>query len=97
MQTIFDISARLKQAATEQKISIAHLQRVTGLSALTIAAALQGKKDAQISTLLTLAHHLDLAFALLPKHVADVVQAQSDASQRLNVSAISWVEVSTAR
>jgi transcriptional regulator with XRE-family HTH domain len=92
MNHIFSIASRLKQHAKAKNISIVQLQRQTGLSALTISAALSGKKDSQISTWLAIASALDLSFLLLPNTAAQLIDAQYT-GQPQSPAALSWVDV----
>jgi DNA-binding phage protein len=92
MHHISIISARLKQQAKAQSVSIVQLQRQTGLSALTISAALSGTKDSQISTLLAIAKELGLSFVLLPTDAAQMIEAQH--TQQPIERVASWVDSS---
>jgi transcriptional regulator with XRE-family HTH domain len=90
MHHIPSISASLKQQAIAQGVSIVQLQRQTGLSALTISAALSGTKDSQISTLLAIAKELGLSFVLLPTDAAQMIESQH--TLQPSQMATSWVD-----
>lgn len=72
----------LRSAKGEQGISTAELERRTGLTAVSIRAALSGTKDSKLSTVIAIAHELDLDLVLVPKAVsASIAPAVASAPQ----------------
>lgn len=64
------IAEILRSAKQEQRLTTVELERRTGLTAVSIRAALSGLKDSKLSTVIAIAHELDLDLVLLPKAVS---------------------------
>lgn len=64
------IADALRSAKREQKLTTAELERRTGLTAVSIRAALSGSKDSKLSTIIAIAHELELDLVLVPEHVS---------------------------
>ncbi|XLZ68995.1 hypothetical protein ABT364_20950 [Massilia sp. SR12] len=76
------IAETLRSAKREQKLSTAELERRTGLTAVSIRAALSGLKDSKLSTIIAIAHELELDLVLLPEAVsASIAPAPHPAPQ----------------
>lgn len=64
------IAETLRSAKREQKLTTAELERRTGLTAVSIRAALSGLKDSKLSTIIAIAHELELDLVLVPEAVS---------------------------
>ena len=64
------IAEKLRVAKDEHALSTAELVRRTGLTAVSIRAALTGDKDSRLSTVIALAHELELDLVLVPTAVS---------------------------
>ena len=64
------IAETLRSAKHERKMTTAELERRTGLTAVSIRAALSGVKDSKLSTVIAIAHELELDLVLVPKAVS---------------------------
>jgi len=64
------IAEVLRSAKREHNFSTVELERRTGLTAVSIRAALAGTKDSKLSTVIAIAHELELDLVLVPKAVS---------------------------
>ena len=64
------IAEKLRVAKEEHALSTAELVRRTGLTAVSIRSALTGHKDSRLSTVIALAHELELDLVLIPTSVS---------------------------
>lgn len=64
------IAETLSSAKQSRKITTVELEGRTGLTAVSIRAALSGTKDSKLSTIIAIAHELELDLVLIPKAVS---------------------------
>ena len=70
MNTIREVSAGLKAALEQRKLTQRAVREAAGISKQTFANVFSGKEDYKLSTLLSLADKLGLDLLLLPKEAA---------------------------
>ncbi|WP_370680312.1 helix-turn-helix domain-containing protein [Comamonas sp. GB3 AK4-5] len=75
MKTIPEVSATLRQTLKRSGRTQQAVRDAAGVSRQTFANVIGGQEDYKLSTLLSIADRLDLELMLVPKGMAQVLQA----------------------
>jgi transcriptional regulator with XRE-family HTH domain len=78
MLTLPDIAGILRDTARRNGLTQARLADTAGISSRTLTHVLSGQEDFRVSTLMAVAHQLDLELVLVPKGAARAVAAGND-------------------
>ncbi len=92
MKTLQALAAELEAARTAQGLNYKTLAERTGLSALAVRQALQGRTALRATSLMALAEELGLELALLPREVAASLRGAARAVPATNPRVLSDVE-----
>jgi transcriptional regulator with XRE-family HTH domain len=77
MKTLQEISVRLETERKRRGLKYVDLAAATGLSVLSVRQALHGQVAVRVPSLMALADQLGLELILVPKLVAQSLQAES--------------------
>lgn len=77
MKTLSDMSSRLEAERQRLKLDYQSIAEKTGLTSLSIRNILQGRTAPRITTLMAIADQLGLEVLMLPKVVAQGLDAQT--------------------
>jgi transcriptional regulator with XRE-family HTH domain len=78
MKTLQEIGVRLETERKRRGLKYIELAETTGLSVLSVRQALHGQVAVRVPSLMALADQLGLELILVPKLVAQTLQAQSE-------------------
>lgn len=81
MNTLKDIADALK--AGSRKLNASELARLTGLTRQSVAKALSGEQNFNVTSLLALAEANDQVVLIVPREVARALQTQGAPSEKV--------------